>query len=63
MVPSSKKDIKGFALYVELASLGVEMVAPITVGACLHNSQSNFNDCPESHFLHGHVPHEHGPHE
>jgi F0F1-type ATP synthase assembly protein I len=35
MVPSSKKDINGFALYVELASLGVEMVAPITVGAYL----------------------------
>lgn len=37
MVPSSKKDTKGFALFVELASLGIEMVAPIAVGAYLDN--------------------------
>ena len=29
-----KNEIKGFALYVELASLGLEMFAPIALGAC-----------------------------
>ncbi|RLS26549.1 MAG: hypothetical protein DWH70_02785 [Planctomycetota bacterium] len=33
MVPNRKSDIKGFAVYVELASLGVEMFAPISIGA------------------------------
>ena len=33
MVPNHKKDIKGFAIYVQLASLGVEMFAPIAIGA------------------------------
>lgn len=33
MIPKQKNDIKGFALFVELASLGVEMFVPIAVGA------------------------------
>ena len=35
MVPNQKNDIKGFAIYVELASLGAEMFAPIAIGAFL----------------------------
>ena len=35
MVPNRKNDIKGFAIYVELASLGGEMFAPIAIGAFL----------------------------
>ncbi|NBY03356.1 MAG: hypothetical protein EBQ87_15465 [Planctomycetes bacterium] len=33
MIPNQKKEIKGFALYVELASLGGEMFVPIALGA------------------------------
>ncbi len=40
MVPNYKKDIKGFAIYVELASLGVEMFAPIATGAFLDSYSS-----------------------
>ena len=40
MVPNSKNEIKGFAIYVELASLGVEMFTPIAVGAFLDSYSS-----------------------
>ncbi|MCY2942672.1 MAG: hypothetical protein NTV50_13530 [Planctomycetota bacterium] len=40
MVPNRKNDIKGFAVYVELASLGVEMFAPIAIGALLDSYSS-----------------------
>ena len=40
MVPNHKKDIKGFAIYVQLASLGVEMFAPIAIGAFLDSYSS-----------------------
>jgi F0F1-type ATP synthase assembly protein I len=40
MVTNHKKDIKGFAIYVELASLGVEMFAPIAIGAVLDSYSS-----------------------
>jgi F0F1-type ATP synthase assembly protein I len=40
MVPHHKKDIEGFAIYVELASLGVEMFAPIAIGAFLDSYSS-----------------------
>ena len=40
MVPNYKKDIKGFAIYVELASLGVEMFVPIATGAFLDSYSS-----------------------
>ena len=40
MVPNRKNEIKGFAIYVELASLGVEMFTPIAVGAFLDSYSS-----------------------
>lgn len=35
MIPNPKKEIKGFAIYVELSSLGLEMFVPIAIGAFL----------------------------
>ena len=40
MVPNHKNDIKAFAIYVELASLGAEMFAPIVIGAFLDSYSS-----------------------
>lgn len=40
MVPNHKNDIKGFGIYVELASLGAEMFAPIAIGAFLDSYSS-----------------------
>lgn len=40
MTPNPKKEIKGFAIYVELASLGVEMFVPIAIGALLDSNTS-----------------------
>ena len=39
MVPNHKNNIKAFAIYVELASLGAEMFAPIVIGAFLDSSK------------------------
>jgi|688.fasta_scaffold07174_9 F0F1-type ATP synthase assembly protein I len=40
MVPNHKNDIKAFAIYVELASLGAEMFAPLAIGAFLDSYSS-----------------------
>jgi len=40
MITNPKKDIKGFALFVELASLGIEMFIPIAIGAFLDSYSS-----------------------
>ena len=40
MVPNRKSEITGFAIYVELASLGVEMFTPIAIGAFLDSYSS-----------------------